>query len=662
MNKSRILLSAIAALTIVSSQVMAEEELQAVDVWETEVVSSSLNLGKDIIETRQADHLSDLLRDLPGVDVGGSHSMNNKIYLRGVPDQDIDIKIDGAKQPNVDMFHHMSTLNVNPDILKKVNIEVGANSVVHGELGGSIEFETKDGKDLLENGQSFGGIISANYNSNKSIGGLLALYGKVTQSSDLFAYYSYINNKNWKTGDDTTEEGRDGEIDDIILKYGVDINETQRISFSYDKMTNEGDYLPRPNFSTAANAAIATARGYSDYIQPTEYLRDTYTIKHSLNNGDNLLLNTSVYFNKNDLTREEDGDNGRGDILNALVKNKGITSRAQSNIETGKILNTLTYGVEYDNQTSEVTADGATYGEDEESKTLAFYLEDAIDFDNGLILTPGIRFTNYKLNGIAGNYNENELTYSLASEYAINENLSLLASYTTLFKGVPMQEVFASYRVTGNVVESKNIESEKGNNKEIGFKYLQDNILGADNIGFLVKYYVTDMDNDIGYDGTWGVDYEMVNLGETQTKGIEASFTYNLNEFNALLTYSKMDSEVKYSGEPLVEQAGDKVSLNLNYKINQELETSWKSIFVKGETNLDSSYGIDKKPGYGVHDISLTYKPNSIKGLKVIAGIDNIFDKHYAAHFSNYRYIVAYGNLTDYEPGRNFKVTLSYKF
>jgi len=124
----KILLSSLTALTLFSNNLSANEstQLDEVNVWETQVVSSSLNLGKDTIETKQADHLSDLLRDLPGVDVGGSHSMNNKIVIRGVKDEDLDVKIDGAKQPSVDMFHHQSTLKLNPDILKKVNIEVGA--------------------------------------------------------------------------------------------------------------------------------------------------------------------------------------------------------------------------------------------------------------------------------------------------------------------------------------------------------------------------------------------------------------------------------------------------------------------------------------------------------------------------------------------------------
>jgi hemoglobin/transferrin/lactoferrin receptor protein len=655
MNR-KILLSSIASLAIFSLNANAQDtkKINSVDVWETEIVSSSLNLGKDSIETKQADHLSDLLRGLPGVDVGGSHSMNNKIIIRGIKDEDINITIDGAKQPNVDMFHHQSTLKVNPDILKKVNIEVGANSVVHGELGGSIEFETKDGKDFLENGEKVGAIVSTKYNSNDSIGASLATYGKITDNSDFFIYYDQIENENWKTGDGTKEKGREGTIKNLLLKYGIDLDDTQRVSFSYDRLEDEGDYHPRPNFSTAVNEAINVARGApADLIHPTEYIRNTYTLKHTLDKGENLLINSSLYFNEMDLTRHESNSNKRGDVFNAVVENKGFSTKAQSNINYKDILNTFTYGFSYDVQTSEVTTDGDAYGDDEESKTFALFIEDTIDFNNGLILTPGIRATKYKLDGVVADVSEKKITYSLAAEYAVTDSLSLLASHTTLFKGAPMQEVFASYR-TRATTQNSNIKSETGYNNEVGFKYIKDNVLGADNIGILTKYYVTKINDDIGFDNT----YKMVNLGDTKTKGIEASFAYNLNDFNALFTYSRMDSEVLYTGEALEQETGDTFTLGLNYQATPEVGLSWQSIFVKDENDVKDI----EKEGYHVHDLAVKYTPKSIKGLKVIAGIDNIFDKAYASHSSFQGDLRAFGDATDYEPGRNFKVTLSYKF
>ena len=102
--KKNILLSSITALSILSVGINAKD-LNDVTVWETEVVSSSINLGNKQIETKQANHLSDLLRDIPGVDVGGTHSINNRINIRGLQDEDLDITIDGAKVQNANMFH-----------------------------------------------------------------------------------------------------------------------------------------------------------------------------------------------------------------------------------------------------------------------------------------------------------------------------------------------------------------------------------------------------------------------------------------------------------------------------------------------------------------------------------------------------------------------------
>lgn len=114
--KRTIGLSFIATALLSSVAIAQDQTLEAVEVWETQVSSSSLNVKGSTIETKQADHLSDLLRDLPGVDVGGTSSINNRLAIRGIEDENLDITIDGAKVSNVNMFHHIGNLLVNPDI------------------------------------------------------------------------------------------------------------------------------------------------------------------------------------------------------------------------------------------------------------------------------------------------------------------------------------------------------------------------------------------------------------------------------------------------------------------------------------------------------------------------------------------------------------------
>lgn len=658
MKHKKIILSSFVAMSLaINASANETTQLEEVNVWETQVISSSLNLGENAIETKQADHLSDLLRDLPGVEVGGSHSINNRINIRGLQDEDLNITLDGAKIQNVNMFHHIGNLLINPDILKKADIQVGTNSITTSGLGGSVAFETKDGRDMLEKDKDFGARISSTYNSNNSVGGSLTGYGKVSNDVDFLLYHNYLNKNNWKDGKGNKGFGADGKIQNSLVKLGYNLSDTQRVAISYDILKDKGDYFPRPDMGANANAALTGLGKTFD----TEYTRETITLKHELMLGDKLILDTSVYSNDNELQRLENWIGGprspRPDFVGTLkgnVKTIGINTKAQSNIELANTLNTFTYGATYDEQTSEVTWNSSKYGKDEEAKELALFAEDAIDFNNGIIITPGVRYTNYKLDSSYGNINDNQFTYGLATEYALTDTITLLASGTTLYKGVPMVDVLASDRTV--MTQRGDLKAETGINKEIGFTYMNDNVLNADKVGFSFKYFRTDINDVIqSWDGNTPVVF---NNGDLAIKGFETSFKVIKGDVTGLVTLSKSDTEFSATKKASNYEQGDKVTLGLNYKITRELETSWNSIFMKGSGDGIKSL---EKAGYGVHDVSFKYTPIAFKNLSVIAGVDNIFDKEYIAPTSRNDYARGIF-LGDYEPGRNYKVTVAYKF
>ena len=643
-------------------------KLEKVQVWGTEVSSSSLYLGENDIEIKQADHLSDLLSDIPGVNVGGTHSINNRVNIRGFQDEDLEITLDGAKVQNVNMFHHIGNLLINPDILKKADIQVGNNSVVHSGLGGSVAFETKDGIDLLEPGESLGARVAGNYYTNAEQGGTFSGYGKLGDSADFLLYYRHVNKDNWTDGNGDKTFGADGTVYNALVKLGVDITNNQRLSLSYDTLKDKGDYSPRPDFGHAYNQART-----GDHTFPTEYDRRTITLKHELDLGEALYMTTSVYSNENELERFEkldgttpvrppfgipSGSTNKEGTLNGKVKTQGINLKAQTIVDSGWMAQTFTYGLIYDEQTSKVTWDGHKYGDDERAKTIAVFIEDKFAFDSGFLITPGLRYTNYDFDGAYGKIDDSKVTYGLAGEYEVVDGFSLLASTNSLYKGVEMVDVLATNRIV--VPDNEDLKSETGVNNQVGFRYAGQNVMGADSVGIQFTYFQTEINDYIVQEYN-----KMSNGGTLNLNGFEASFNYKWQRLNALLTYSHSDSKFEETKDPLVKEPGDMLTFGLDYRISPQMSVRWDSTFVSEEKDRPTGDQYNPKKGYNVHDIAFNWAPMSVKGLTLIAGVDNIFDEAYVSHISENRNFTVGGeevSNADYEPGRNIKVTVSYKF
>ena len=188
-----------AAIATAAHADTGKNTIEEVTIWGTQVKASSVNLSEDDIGIRQADHISDLLRTIPGVDVGGAHSLNQRITIRSMDDKDLRITIDGANQ-NTYMYHHMGNLQIHADILQSVDVEIGTNSVVNGGLGGAVRFETKSARQLLKPDQQFGARLQGSYADNGGDGWSLTGYGLLTDSLDVLLYHNSVDRDNYDVG------------------------------------------------------------------------------------------------------------------------------------------------------------------------------------------------------------------------------------------------------------------------------------------------------------------------------------------------------------------------------------------------------------------------------------------------------------------------------
>ncbi len=665
-----------------------DRPIEEISVWGTAVRASSLTLQDDAIAIKQADHISDLLRTIPGVDVGGAHSLNQRITIRSMDDKDLRITIDGANQ-NTYMYHHMGNLQIHADILEKVDVEVGTNSVVNGGLGGSVRFNTKNAAQLLESGATVGGRLQASYGDNSGSSLAFTGFAQLAENWDILAYVNQVDRDNYDVGGgeikdfhgnvypgtDGTVRGLEGELSDILVKLGWDLTAEQRIEIGYESYEDQGDYSYRPDMGLATDLAITNSLQIP-LLWPTEFTRDTLTLNYDVNVGEHTSVAVSAFTNESQLQRDESGwalnaaFAGSAAQVTGTAENSGLNVLAST--EFGDHL--LTYGLERIRYKTDYQSLYLTGGVDQSSESAtntALYIQDRIQFTDRFALIPGLRYEDYDVDTAVVSNDFSETTFGLAAELNITESLLVKLSTTELFKGPEVGEVFTGAGLYD--VANPGIQAETGRNNELSLAYQ------AERFSAGITIFDTEIDNYI-YDyapppSTVSARSWKDNIGTMQLDGYEAYFGFDQGGLSALLTFSQAESELAafntyaaLNGARLDRQQGDTISFNLDYHFERtDLVLHWDVLSVDGVPaglDLDGATLNNSKDKFTVHNVSMRWTPENLQAVSLTLGVDNLFDEYYASQSSRTglsrhpRFGELY--LQDFEPGRNIKATFSY--
>ncbi|MCI4644123.1 MAG: TonB-dependent receptor [Hyphomonadaceae bacterium] len=647
-----------------SSEESARQE--TVVVWGTAVSANSLYLGEEEIALKQADHLSDLLRSVPGVDIGGTHSVNSRINIRGLDDRNLNVYIDGALQTNY-LYHHIGNLLINADILQSADVQLGANTVTHGGIGGAVRFDTKDAADLLVGQNRFGGRLMASYNDNAQIGVSGTAYGQFTDRIDALVYYNQIDRDNFEDGSGRETIGSDGTTENWLGKIGLDLTDNQRIELSYDRLEDSGDYTQRPDMGVLTNEAIT-----GDILIPTEYTRETVNLSYDLDLGDLFALNATYYMNDMTLWRDERNPaipRSALAIREAQADNEGVNLLAISRLETGPVRHTVKYGLElFDQQLGYVSdIEAGVPAIQQEARDLGIFLEDELNFSDRVYIRPGIRFNDYEVSylatGDSGSWDD--VTFGLAGEVVVIEGLSLVASYTELFKGPELAEPFGGSTQAIKVV-NPDLDPQTGDNTELGVRFARS--FGEARIFAGANWFETTLDDFIAESSANGEAFD-ANLGTAKIDGIEASLGWGYGELDLLATYATSDfdgSELNLASVTTesIREIGDQFGFAADYYFPAyKLTANWNAQIISDKTTVSG----ELKPGYSVHNVSVRADDLAgVAGLALTAGVDNLFDEAYTSHASRtgstFHPVFGPLELYDVEPGRNIKITVSKTF
>ncbi|MFW8565207.1 TonB-dependent hemoglobin/transferrin/lactoferrin family receptor [Orrella sp. 11846] len=324
-----------------------------------------------------------------------------------------------------------------------------------------------------------------------------------------------------------------------------------------------------------------------------------------------------------------------------------------------------------------------------EGKHLGVWLQNEIGFfDDSLMLTPAIRFDEYRYTpSIGGSYlADNPSAISLPSRSAqawspkVNlswtpiQNLTLYAQYATGFNAPTVTQLYSRYGsptlylFTGN----PNLKAERSHGWEFGVKTGDEHAQGA------LTWFDTSYSQFIDQVALPKVAlYPMGvtsfdNLSDVRIYGLEAKAHWAFSrgwrlDGSMAWTVGKDRATNRYlnSVAPL------RLIVGLSYDSEQWgvrgqfTATMARTKVAYPEATLTHKYPDFKAPGYGLVDVTAYWKPSAIKGLTVQAGLFNVFDKTYWNALDVPRAGSApIARGVDYytQPGRNFAVNLTYKY
>ncbi len=644
------------ALLMASQPALAAEQQDNIIKMDTIVVVDKIPNGvdsvisQDDLENIQANDLSDVLRGDPSISAGGSVQMSQKIYLRNVGEDQLNITVDGAEQAGA-VFHHAGRVAIEPELLKQVDVEAGAGNATSGPgaLGGSVRFTTKDPEDLLQAGEKAGALVKAGYYGNGSGNKLSTTFFASDDEGDMSAMLS-LSHANLGNLDDADGGEIAGTETEKTLGYGklvFNLTEEQYLSLSYERVNEEGDILYKPDLITSRR----------NVAEPTDGQRGTAILNYNYSSESNnkIDLGLNLYHTKLMQDREFRGTSYRGTVetIGFTLQNKSIFSQHQ-----------LDYGVNYRSDKSRLKdVDIAPYYFEETGEVKGIFIQDIITLNEQVTLSVGTRFDDYQLDDVnEQDINDQGWSSNLGLRYQLNETLAFHAAYAEALRGAEIKD---SFKLSSSSNDAQ-LQAESSENIELGLDYSKDNL----NLAF--GLYSTVIENVIGGLVPWSKVYENLD-GDIKTKGFYAKAGYSWQDLSinagVNIADSKMNDETvtRYVHSSGANSIGDTFVLDAQYVLSEPLLLGWSAEFVKSIDDINLMVGEDaintNKAGYAVHDMYLRWLTSDLLTLNL--SIKNVFDKQYLSHASveDFSHNAGWeGIVGSPEAGRDIRLSLSARF
>lgn len=471
--------------TTANEQPVAEEDKNA-DIEKIEVIGHKLSaLNQDVsgsisvlssqeIQRNQEAELSNLLKELPNVDMAGSAApLSGMPVIRGLSGERIHIAVDNVKRKNESdgdtRITQINSLGVDPQQLKQVQVLRGADSLTvgSGALGGSIRLVTKDARDYLGGENGIGGKVTASHQSAsdaKIIGAsgfyLSDMLDTVLHiSKTKFADVDIVGKSEADYTDPTQVEAvalldeikNKSERTNLTLKNTWFIDDIQQLKAKVD--WNETISADQP-YRQRADLAIRYPTLLEDYKNDYTELMLNYSF---FGNSDLIDLDIQAIYSDKGYDKITKGYITRGtnkipfdSDKNGKTKRKSLRVANLSEF-SGVVNHKLALELNWEHEDFEQTEVSSNkteqfYGYSKASNLSFSIIDQASFFSEQLLATAGLRYDTYKRsNNIFSNYANNddgELSNELGLTYKATENVNLYLKYAEAFRAPTVQELY----------------------------------------------------------------------------------------------------------------------------------------------------------------------------------------------------------------------------
>ncbi|ACA88260.1 TonB-dependent heme/hemoglobin receptor family protein [Shewanella woodyi ATCC 51908] len=662
--------------TAYAQQVEQVTEFDEVLVTATRIAEKASQSSRSVavvdeeeLQEAQPASVAEALQNEANVTVSnGPRASSQGVEIRGLGGQRVLQTIDGARQNTAS--GHRGTYFMDPELLSSVEVVRGPASSLWGSgaIGGVVAQNTKSAKEMLDEGESFGGYLKQGYETNgdnvKTSG---AIYG-VADRFDWLINGSYNDSNNIKIGRDQTLANSASQRSSGLMKFGWEPSDEQRLQFSA-RFSDTDELVPSNPAAEVGSSVPLVKRKTKD---------KNFTLEHSFNPSSNpyLDIKSTLYWNSTDY--DEDRVT-KGQIDSTEYETLGFSIN-NSSIFGGT---TLTYGVDgYQDKIKTVRDDAGQVGQrpgdiDGETSVWGAFAKAQVTLTDSLSLEPALRYDTFENESktLSKSSDDTAWSPSLGLVWNTSSWLTLSARYDEAFRAPSFEEMYSTGThycippIPGflpgglcNTFEiNPDLKAEKAKNKELKADLHFTDLAGNDELGITLNVFRNDVDDFIEQSvsnplmGIPGLEQTTSwnNVDEARLTGFEFKTRYRFNQTRLTLNYGQTEGKDKRSDEYLSNIPAKKFGVDLSQGIMEgDMKLGTRVTHVAQQDQLPSENKQDYD-SYTLWDVYLAWEPamGTFEGLRVDFAIENIGDEEYRQAWQ-----------TLYEQGRNMKLSARYRF